>query len=427
MKYHVATILRLTLAILTAMFVLQTANAFASQFTVLHNFLAEPGEYPNSGLIVGPDGGFYGTTGTMGGGQCPTLCGVVFEIKQTSTGWQYQVIHNFHPKDDGELPFGPLVFDSVGNLYGTTYGNPTGCRTRHPNCGTVFMLSHTSNGWVETILYRFKGGADGALPEGNLVLDSAGNLYGTTTGAGSFGIVCRPFGCGVAYELSPSGSGWKETVLYTFTGGSDGWQPLSLTPDANGNFLGVAQGGGTFNSICYVGCGTLFKLTPGTGGWSLSVIYSFSGGSDGAYPIARLILDRQGNLFGTAGHGGSAQCQGGCGTVFELSPNGSGWNFSDVYSFSGPDGRYPVGILFDATGNLFGAAAAGGKPSCDCGVLFELVPGSGNWTETVLYAFDGTTDGIEPNPVILDGAGNLFGTALFGGSHKFGTIFKFTP
>jgi uncharacterized repeat protein (TIGR03803 family) len=364
--------------------------------------------------------------GCRGGSQCFPLRGAVFEIKQTSTGWQYHIVHNFHgPNHDGESPIGPLLFDSVGNLYGTTSAvNSTGCFTRHTDCGTVFQLSHTSNGWVETILYRFTGRADGAWPAGNLVLDSAGNLYGYTLGGGN-GKRCSQV-CGVVYELSPGASGWTETVLHTFTGGSDGFTPRGLTPDTSGNLLGVAESGGTANSTCEAGCGTVFKLTPGTGGWSLSVIYSFSGGSDGGYPISPLVFDRQGNLFGTTLLGGSVQCPNECGTVFELSPNGSGWNFSDVYSFSGPDGEEPQGILFDSAGNLFGAAD-GGKTTCGCGVLFKLVPGSGNWTETVLYTFNGTTDGEFPNPVILDGAGNLFGTVADGGSHNFGTIFKFAP
>jgi len=427
MKYHVATIPRVTLAILTGMFILLTANASASQFTGLHNFLAKPGEFPNSGLIIGPDGGFYGTTGMSGGSQCFPLCGAVFEIKQTSTGWQYHIVHNFRgPNHDGESPIGPLLFDNVGNLYGTTSAvNSTGCFTRHTDCGTVFKLSPTSKGgWEETILYRFTGRADGAWPAGNLVLDSAGNLYGYTLGGGN-GKRCSQV-CGVVYELSPGASGWTEAVLHTFTGGSDGYTPRGLTPDTSGNLLGVAESGGTANSNCEAGCGTVFKLTPAAGGWSLSVIYSFSGGSDGGYPISPLVFDTQGNLFGTTLLGGSVQCPNECGTVFELSPNGSGWNFSDVYSFSGPDGADPQGILFDSAGNLFGAAS-GGKTTCGCGVLFELVPGSGNWTETVLYTFNGKSDGQFPNPVIQDGAGHLFGTTANGGLDNFGTIFKFAP
>jgi hypothetical protein len=142
-----------------------------------------------------------------------------------------------------------------------------------------------------------------------------------------------------------------------------------------------------------------------------------------------LIFNKQGNVFGATAAGGSVQCGGiGCGTVFEFSPNGSGWNFSGVYSFSGTDGEIPRGILFDSSGNLFGAAD-GGNASCQCcgcGVLFKLVPDSSNWTETVLHKFKGTTDGEFPNPVILDGAGHLFGTAV-GGARNLGTIFEFTP
>lgn len=429
MKHHAPTILRVTT--LTAMFAVSLANAFASQFTVLHDFLEKPAAYPNSALAVGPDGGYYGTTGIQTTSAClPKLCGDIFEIKQTSTGWKYQVIHRFRgPKADGELPFGPLLFDNVGNLYGTTFSEAssnTCSAQQHTDCGTVFELSPTSSGgWSEKVLYRFTHGIDGAFPTGGLLLDSAGNLFGTTVGGGSFsGNNCSLFGCGVVFELSPGTSGWTETVLYAFTGGSDGWRPESLTADTNGNFMGVAQVGGTS------GHGTVFELTPRNSGWSLSVLYSFSGGSDGSNPSSQLIFDKQGNLFGTAAGGGLTQCGSfGCGTVFELSPNGSGWNFSDVYSFSGPDGEGPYGILFDPVGNIFGVAV-GGNPSCPgagCGVLFKLAPGSGKWTETVLYEFQGTSDGESPNPVILDGAGNLFGTAFGGGSRKFGTIFEFTP
>jgi uncharacterized repeat protein (TIGR03803 family) len=430
----VSALLTMPLLILMAILLFFADNAFATQFTVLHNLRAQPAANPNSGLIIGPDGGFYGTTGLQGESGCPPkLCGAIFEIKRTSSGWEYQVIHNFRgPKGDGELP-NQLLFDSAGNLYGTTLseGLNTRCFMEHTDCGTVFKLSRRSKGgWAEKVLYRFTGGADGALPDGNLVLDAAGNLYGTTVSGGSFnGDLCSLWGCGVIYELSPGAGGWTETVLYTFTGGGDGLAPRALTPDTNGNFLGVAAGGGTVNSICSIGCGTLFELTPGAGGWSLSVLYSFTGGSDGWQPSSRLIFDTQGNVFGTAAGGGLVQCESGCGTVFELSPNGSGWSFSDVYSFSGSDGELPHGIIFDAAGNLFGVAD-GGKMSCQCcgcGVLFKLVPGSGNWTETVLYKFKGTSDGAFPNPVILDRAGRLFGTAAGGGSQNRGTIFKFTP
>jgi uncharacterized repeat protein (TIGR03803 family) len=422
------------LTILLAVFASLASNVFASQFTVMHNFRAHPAAYPASGLIADAEGNFYGTTAIQNT-SCPPLCGTVFELAHTSSGYQYHVIHNFRgPQGDGELPFGRLLFDSAGNLYGTTFSEgDSNCTSQHADCGTVFKLSRTVTcHWSEKVLYRFKGGADGAFPAGNLVIDSAGNLYGTAFGGGSFnGNLCRTFGCGAVFELSPSASGWTETVLYNFTGGSDGWRPAWLTPDASGNLLGVAESGGTVNSTCgSSGCGTVYKLSSTANGWALSVLYSFSGGSDGAYPSSQLIFDPQGNLYGAAAGGGLVACDGfSCGTIFELSPNGSGWSFSDVYSFSGPDGELPRGILFDSMGNMFGVAD-GGKPGCPsagCGVLFKLVPGLGSWAETVLYTFQGTTDGEFPNPVIFDGAGNLFGTAVGGGSRNLGTLFEFTP
>jgi hypothetical protein len=349
-------------------------------------------------------------------------------LAPVSGDWQYHVIHNFQgATKDGELPFSPVIFDKAGNLYGTTFseGSET-CITQHVDCGTVFQLSPTiKGGWTEKVLYRFTGSSDGAYAEGNLALDAAGNLYGTTLGGGSFnGSACSTFGCGVVFELSPGASGWTETVLYTFTGGSDGWRPDGVTFDAKGNLLGVTGFGGAFDS------GTVFELVSGAGGWTQSVLYTFSGGSDGAYPTSQLILDAKGNIYGNAAGGGTVNCGGfGCGTVFELSPSGNSWTFTDLYSFSGADGELPHGILFDPTGNIFGVAY-GGVASCPadgCGVLFKLIQGSGNWTETVLYKFNGTSDGEFPNPVVMDATGNLFGTAAGGGRRNSGTLFEFTP
>jgi uncharacterized repeat protein (TIGR03803 family) len=410
------------LSALAAIFVFSAGDAAAGQFTVLHNFQANPAAYPQTGLIAGPDGSLYGTTAIQNG--CPRLCGAVFELAKTASGWRYRVVHKFRgPQVDGEVPFGQLLLDNAGNLYGTTFSNGSStCVTQHTDCGTVFMLSPTATGWAEKVLYRFTGGADGAFPIGNLLLDTAGNLYGTTLGGGSFNR-CRTFGCGVVFELSPGSSSWTLNALYTFTGGNDGWRPDGLTFDVNGSLLGVSQFGGAFNS------GTVFELTAGVAGWTESVLYTFTGGSDGAYPSSQLIFDSKGNLYGTASAGGLVDCSGsGCGTIFELSPNGSGWTFTDLYSFSGADGEFPRGVQFDPAGNLFGAAF-GGDAGCQlgCGVLFKLAPGSGKWNETVLYKFKGTSDGQSPTPVILDAAGNLFGAAVTGGSRNLGTLFELTP
>jgi hypothetical protein len=424
MKDHSATTHAL-LSILTVLFVFLTTSMFASQFTVLHNFQKHPAAYPATGLIADPAGNLYGTTAIQNTA-CPPLCGSVFQLSKTSNGWQYHVIHNFRgPQGDGELPFGQLLLDGSGDLYGTTFSSGSStCNVQH-NCGTVFRLSPSpQGGWTETVLYRFKGKADGAFPVGNLLLDSAGNLYGVTLGGGSFKTSdCQLFGCGVVFELSPGTSGWTETALHTFSGSSDGWRPGWLTLNTDGSFLGITEFGGPANT------GTVFKLTPMSGNWALSTLYNFTGGSDGAYPTSQLILDSHGNIYGSAAGGGLQQCDSGCGTIFELSPNGSGWTFSAIHSFSGTDGELPHGILFDSAGDILGVAD-GGKPGCPatgCGVLFKLVSASGNWTETVLYEFSGGADGGFPNPVVLDSSGNIFGTAGDGGKRNFGTLFEFTP
>jgi len=398
--------------------ILLVSSSLASEFKVVHNFTAQPGQGPTS-LVAGPDGNLYGTTANEGT-VCPTRCGAVFELARTSGGWQYQVIHLFTgSQGDGEMPLGPLIFDQAGNMYGTTFsrGNSRTCLAQHLDCGTVFELSPSGGGWVEKVLYKFTGSSDGAYPGGNLALDAAGDLYGTTYGGGTFG-------WGVVYELSSGSNGWVETVLYTFTGTSDGGQPEGgVTFDANGNLLGTAYVGGSS------GFGTVFKLTPGGSGWTQSVLHSFTGGSDGAYPGHNLLLDSAGNIYGAAAGGGLTNCISGCGTVFELSPSGSGWTFSDLYSFSGPDGELPGEILFDASGNIFGVADGGllGCPCCGCGVLYKLVPGSSQWAETVLFKFNGTSNGEFPDSLVMDSTGTLYGTASGGGTDNDGTAFGFTP
>jgi uncharacterized repeat protein (TIGR03803 family) len=408
----------------------QTAStpAFAQE-KLLHNFQAKPALNPAAGLISDAAGNLYGTSG-IGGNNCPKVCGTVFELTPTSTGlWNFHVIHNFRGGTDGQNPQGGLIFDADGNLYGTTeYGGSTDCFGQSYGCGTVFKLTHTATGWVESILYRFNDSAGGVFPFGTLVMDNAGNLYGSASGGGS--TACDSFGCGTIFELSPRSGGWTETVLHGFSGASDGWQPdATLVFDSKGNLYGATGRGGS--NACANGCGVLFELTPAGGSWTYSVPYAFTGASDGAFPSG-VVLDADGNLYGTAHEGGSTTCQFGCGTAFELTPLSGGWGFSVLHSFDGSDGEFPNNIVF-GNGNLYGTTVDGGGLGADCsdgcGTAFELVPTSGGvWTETVLHRFTGGKDGGQPLAgVLVDSAGDVFGTASDGGLYQFGVVFEITP
>jgi len=320
----------------------------------------------------------------------------------------YAVIYSFLGGTDGSDPWGGLVQDPQGNLYGTT------SRGGVSGWGAVFKVDTTGK---ESVLYSFTEGADGGLPLAALVMDAQGNLYGTTFSGGASGK-------GTVFKLNSSG---KETVLYSFTGGADGGLPLAvLVMDAQGNLYGTATGGG--NPACYnardgdYGCGTVFKVD--TAG-NESVLYSFTGtAGDGANPFGGLVLDGQGNLCGTTQFGGTSTCttdgSNGCGTIFKVDSTGKE---TVLHSFTGTggDGEFPsyAGLVQDAEGNLYGASGGG---TYGFGAVFK-VDTSG--TETVFYSFKGTSgDGIGPNAVVLDSQGNLYGTTSAGGASGQGTVFR---
>jgi uncharacterized repeat protein (TIGR03803 family) len=270
---------------------------------------------------------------------------------QVQTGPE-QVLYAFQGGNDGQSPNG-LISDSKGNLYGTTeYGGTGTCTSPrgYPGCGTVFEVTPNGNGdWTETVLYSFQGGDDGVLPSSGLIFDQAGNLYGTT-GAGGGNTNCDN-GCGTVFELSPNQhGGWAESVLYSFRGGSDGdgAYPEGVIFDKSGNLYGPTADGGidgcAINSNAY--CGTVFELSPnGSGGWKENIIYAFPiFNAEGFSPNAGLVFDQSGNLYGTTLYGGPVGGCGneGCGVVFELSPNGSGgWTETLLYSFPG-GGSFPL-------------------------------------------------------------------------------------
>jgi hypothetical protein len=373
------------------------------------------------------------------------------------------VLHTFTGGKDGADGGNQLAVDSAGSLYGTAWGGGNQsavCEvyTGLLGCGVVFELSPTEGGsWQETVLYTFTGGRDGALPVGGVVLDSAGNLYGTTW----FGGDSKPAncnlsgllpGCGVVYKLTPTAHGpWKQTVLHAFKGGSDGAYPYAgVILDPSGNVYGTAVAAG-YMLTCNTGgggCGVVFELTPTPSGpWTESVLYAFTGGTYGNAPYAGVTLDASGNLYGIAREGGdtSISCFSpefpGCGLVFELTPNPNGgqWTETPLYAFrGGVDGASPYfGVTLDAAGNVYGTTPFGGdlkSYSCrgqaipGCGVVFELTQTQGIWNEQVLYAFTGGDDGVlADGPVILDSSANLYGTFLYGGGLGNGGVYKLTP
>jgi uncharacterized repeat protein (TIGR03803 family) len=342
-----------------------------------------------------------------------TLVAIVLVGIASATGPE-RAIHRFQGGGDGAWPGGGLIADAVGDLYGTTMlgGGSFGCgkiRQKPIGCGTVFELTPTNSGrtWTETVLYAFQGGSDGEEPEGSLVFDSAGNLYGTTSAYGYIGK-------GTMFQLSPpaqQGGAWSETVIYRFSGYNDGFFPVGLIIDQQGNLYGEEPG---YPEGSY---GDVFELSPPPvqgGTWTYNVLYTFKGGADGNEPLGGLIIDRSGNLYGTTATGGA----GSRGTVFELKhPIGKAkaWAERVLYAFTGQtDGGGPVGgVAVDKKRNLFGTTSYGGQ-SGD-GTVFELSPtGRGGWTETVLHSFDRNNEGYIPEArVVLDKWGNIFSTTFF--------------
>ena len=383
--------------------------ASAQQAQTIHSFgNGKDGSDPYSGLIADSAGNLYGTTARGGSYHLGYLEGTAFELSPQKDGtWKENILHNFGGRGDGFGPNGNLVLDAAGNLYGVTNagGSGTGC---YQGCGTVFQLRPPSNHgtlWTESVIYTYQD--NGVNPASGLVIDSAGNLYGVATEIGiSFTINS------VVYEVTQSGGTWTENALYSFT--SDGAQGLNpngpLVFDASGNLYGTTNAGGAH------GHGTVFELSPqGDGTWQEKTLHSFRPGSgDGAAPAASVIF-HGGNLYGTTGGGGTYNL----GTVFELAPSSDGsWTESILYNFgaNAADGSLPGSILFDRAGNLYGQTEFGG--TYNYGTLFKLTPGQGAWTEQILHQFDFTTDGGNPwGSLVLSPSGSLYGACTGGGRY----------
>jgi uncharacterized repeat protein (TIGR03803 family) len=376
--------------------------AQAQTLTTLYSFTGgADGGFPNSGLTLDAQGNLYGTT-SQGGAH---VYGTVYEVTPAGTE---KVLYSFRGGGNA-YPTGGLLWDTKGNLYGVTSGYH---RRNSKSCyGTVFEL--TSKG-TKKVLYCFKMAANGAYPSGGLVRDTQGNLYGTTgSGGGVTSGDCYPNGCGTVFEVTPKG---KETVLHVFAGqGVDGAVPRAgLTQDAQGNLYGTTMYDGAYYG------GTVFELTA-SGHYAVLYNFSYSGVDDGNDPMAPLLLDAQGNFYGTTGHGGAY----GDGTVFELTPTGAE---TILHSFNHADGQLPVaGLIQDAQGNLYGTTAMGGAygGAYGYGTVFEVTLSG---TTTVLHSFTGGADGANPEAgLVWDAQGNLYGTTNDGGAYGCGTVFKLTP
>lgn len=351
-------------------------------------------------MIIGGSGTLYGTAeqgGTSGDG-------VAFALKQRGTGWTLNPLHEFTGySSDGSRPQAPLAIGPSGALFGATnsggaYGG-----------GTVFQLQPPANAcktalcsWNETVLQSFYPDSGQSPFFGPLVFDKSGNIYGTTSQGGFYG-------GGVAYELV-AGSGWMMSKLYSFDtvpGSGDGYAPFAgMVFDAVGNLYGTTEDGGPASG-CSDGCGTVFRLSPGEGTWGESIVYPFSP-STGYHPTSTPIMDSSGNLYATTFDGGTGQ-----GTVFELTPNFEGWQFSILYAF--PACHPYAGVTMDTAGNLYGTCSAGGADGL--GMIFKLTNSGGSWTLSDLHDFTGGSDGANPSgAVVLDSSGNVYGTATRGGN-----------
>ncbi len=406
---------------------------------VLYAFKGSPdGASPQANLIMDAHGNLYGTT--YGGGTgtgCVGGCGTVFELVRNSTGgYTERILHSFQgPLIDGQQPQAPLIFDAQGNLYGTTL---SGGQTATAASGTVFKLAPNADGtWTETVLHNFNdalvGGTDGGEPQAGLTFDAAGNLLGTTAGGGT-GIGCPTgnggTGCGIVFELVHTESGaWEEKILHNFTNDhADGFIPMSnLITDGMGHFYGTTFYGGD------AGGGTVFRLRETASGWEENVLYSFKCHADGCSPYSGLVFDAAGDLYGTTvGGGGSPQR----GVVYKLTHNPTGgWTESVLHTFAGTaDGAFPYGNpILDGSGNLYGTTLDGGDAGCEfssgCGTVYKLIPGAGGiFTESILSGFGDGGAGSGPlTGLLMDGSGNLFGTAAYSGPHGAGVVFEIVP
>ena len=387
--------------------------AHAQDFNVIFNLSLQNGWGPVAGVTRDAAGSLFGTT-TYGGS---LNGGTVYELKDSRGHWTFNNLFTFNASTGttGYYPWSGVVLGPNNELYGTTTQGGSG------QAGVVYKLTPPPTAcmavlcpWGQTVLYAFHGSPDGAAPAlGNVIFDSAGNLYGTTAEGGAFGY-------GTVFELTPSNGSWTEKVLYSFMGGTDGYGPNgTLVFDSAGNLYGTTAEGGNTGCADNYGCGTAFELSPSGSGWTERILVAFEPGTNGCNPYGGLIFDQSGNLYGTTSDCGLCGSDYGCGTVFELSPNGDNWSFSLLYSF-GPGYGGPMGSLaIDVVGSLYGTTQGDG--GYQQGNVFKLTQLNGAWTYTDLHDFTGGYDGAQPyGTPILDAMGVVYGTTEAGGTQSCG-------
>jgi uncharacterized repeat protein (TIGR03803 family) len=395
-----ATAVSFALIAVFLFFAIVSQPAQSQTYKVIHNFTnkGSDGANPYGGPVLDAKGNLYGTT-YLGGAYGN---GAIYRLLRIGSSWRYSSLYNFKFLPDGAAPgFGALAIGPDGTLFGTTEAGGWGY------FGTTFEICDCKGREVQ--LHQFGFGTDGGQPIGGVVLDSAGNLYGSTSLGGAYGF-------GTVFKETKSGDTWTESVIYNFKGGDDGLNPpAGVTLDATGNLYGTTSFGGAHN------LGVVYKLSPSSTGWIQTVLHTFKGRSDGQYPVGGVVFDEAGNLYGTTFDGGVN----GGGVVYELSPSDKGWKFTVLYSFAGIYGG-PYNKLTLANGSIYGSTEAEGANGL--GSVFKLTPSNGGWAFTDLYDFVGGVEGAGSyGSLAVDGDGNVFGTANFGGSDNQGLVFEITP
>jgi len=399
---HIVTLL----AILSAL----TLASQAQTLTVLHPFSNQgDGNEPMAGVRLDRAGNVYGTTISGGSGGK----GTVWRLSPKNGGWIFTPLYSFHGGTDGNSPWSKVTIGPDGALYGTTLmGGGNGCGGQ--GCGIIFKLTPPPSfcqnilcTWTETILHHFDDDpSQASSPYAAVVFDSAGNMYGTTGGGGGG---CYGYGCGVVYEMTPSGGGWTFNVIYNFSSG-DGALPMAgVTLDPSGNLYGTTEYGG-------YSFGNVYRLLRSAGGWTYTLLYAFTDGADGGGPTNEVILDQAGNIYGD-----NTQAGANGGVVWELTPSGGSYNFTVIAS---PYCCLTAGVSRDAAGNLYVVTWSGGQNQT--GAIYEMSYSGGTWTVTNLHSFGDHDGAFAYSDVAFDASGNLYGTTTSGGTGNDGTVWQFS-